>query len=145
MALVHIPEIVHSIFNKRPVVLILPFSCPKRRMSRFENKQDDSNSEQIDIFAKVTDSVIENLRSLIAFRADFGSLEATAVSAIELLDKAEINEFYFVILTEKNVLRLQVSVGKAHFMDVIDSREHLLKIVLAFRFAEGTRVCDIVE
>lgn len=113
-------------------------------MSRPHDKEDYSEGKQVDDIALVS-LAINDLRSHVPRGANLSAVEARAIATGQRARKAEVNDLDIIVLVDKEVLRLEVTVGETFRMDVAKTKEHLLEVVLADGFRQWAGVNDVVE
>ena len=90
---------------------------------------------------------------MVAFTSDhlWGSIAGTTTGCFKFLTlfieiaETEIDKFDVVVVIEKKVLWLQVSVDDPKFMDVLDAGEYLSVELASFFFLEFSVLHDVLE
>mmetsp|Transcript_18364 Transcript_18364/g.21664 ORF Transcript_18364/g.21664 Transcript_18364/m.21664 type:complete len:226 (-) Transcript_18364:25-702(-) len=113
-------------------------------MARSHDEEDDTEGEQVDDLALVG-LLGDDFGSHVAGSADLGTVDTGAIAALKRASKAEVDDLDVVVLVEEDVLGLEIAMGEAARVDVVDALEQLLEVELADLLSEGTGVGDVVE
>ena len=78
-------------------------------------------------------------------RANDATVDAGAITALDWTSEAKVNNLDIIVLIEKHILALEITMRETTRVDVVDSLDELLGVVSGDTLAEGPRVCDEVE
>ena len=87
----------------------------------------------------------EKLWRHVAWCADLSRIESWSTLTSKSTDEAKVNDLKIVIIVQQNILRLQISVGEAKSMQVIDALQQLLDVVPADTRTKVAFLNDIGE
>ena len=138
------PEQVGTVLNDELVErILLARHLVEWLMLAAHAEKNDSEGEQVTGLALVL-VVVENLWGHVHWGADFRRVEACSLSSGDVGCKTEVDDFHVEVLVQENVLWLQVSVGQALRVEVVDPVDHLLHEVPADRLAECSGAVDVL-
>ena len=109
-------------------------------MSRVHDKEDDSEGKQVNSLALIWLLVRWDLRSHVAYCADIRSISARAIATLKRADRIVVvskNLNVILLVVEKDVLGLQISVREAPRVHVLDALQDLSEVVLADSLGKG--------
>jgi len=90
--------------------------------------------------------LLEDFRSHVAWRSDDRLVESASISAFKRACEAKVDYLQIVIVViKKDVFWLQIAVRETVLVDVVESKQHLLKVVSANFLVERSAVGHIVE
>ena len=141
---VSLPEEVGSVGGEKLVVVVLLVGHGEGWVTGVKDEEDDTKGEKIDNLSLVWLSG-ENLWGHVTWGTNDRSVSSGAIATLKRASEAEIDDLNVIHLVEKDVLWLEISVGEALGVDVVNTLKHLLEEVLADLLAEGARVGDVVE
>ena len=141
---VSLPEEVRSVGGEKLVVVILLIGHAEGRVSRVEDEKNHTKCEKIDNLTLIW-LASKDLRGHVAWGTNHGPVGAGAITSFERASKTEINNFDVIHLVEEDVFRFKIAMRETLGVDVVDTHEHLLEVVLANSLIEGAGVCDIIK
>jgi len=125
---VRFPENVSAVARDVIVESVGGEGMSERRVAGHHDKEDDSCSKEIDNLTLIR-SFLVKLRSHVHLSSEFSVKLATSVTTFSRSSEAEVSNLDVEILSDEHVLGLQISVGNALRVHVMESREHLSEVV----------------
>ena len=141
---VSFPEKIGSICGKKLVVHVITVGHLEWWVLSQHDEEDNSASKQVNDLSLVW-LLVKNLWCHVSWGTNYRPAETGSISSFKWACESKIDKFHIEILIEKNVLRLQISMGETLRVEVVKTKEHLLEIVSADLFGEWTSVCDVVK
>lgn len=142
--LMRLPESRGAVSRQKLVVRILRCRAVEGWVACVQDKQDDTEREQVDDLALVR-LLSVNLGSHEAKRTNEGAVHAVASAAFNGASEAEIDDFDIVELVEKDVFAFHISVSESLGVDVVNGLDELFGVVTHDGLIEGAGVRNVVK
>ena len=113
-------------------------------MASIHDKENNPQCEKIHIVGLVW-SLLEDFWSHVAWGSNSTGVASASISASNVASESKVNDLDFILLTEHDVLWLQISVGHTIFVEIVKSSEHLLEVVTRESLVESTTVGNVVK
>ena len=113
------------------------------QVTRIEVEENDGAREQVSRNSLVWD-LMDDFGGHEGRCANLLMVEALAMGAREWGSEAKVCDFQIAFGVEKDVLRLEIPMGEAPRVHVMDRHHQLLEVIAARSFVEGARVLDVV-
>ena len=138
------PELLASVRGNQLVVRVLQVCHVEGRVSRVQDEQYDTESEQIYDLTLVWLFGVD-LRCHESKRADNAPVHSVASSALDWASEAEVDDLDVVELVEQDILAFEITMGETLGVDVVDGLDQLLGVVAHDALLERARVRHVVE
>ena len=134
------PVLVKFACQDEFVIIIVLFCFFKRKSALYDYKKNDGGREHIGLHA-VVDFALLDLRSHVSLRPMKALQEVNFVGCGE----AKVCDLQVHLIVDQNILKLEVAMGHAFFMDVLKHIEHLMEKKAAFYFAHAAETLTEVQ
>lgn len=138
-----LPENVSSVGCETFVEWITWGGRVEWRMLGDHDEKDDGSGEQVDRSTQIW-LLLVDLRSHVVWSTQLGVKEFGSISSVNWGSKSKVRNLD-IVLTDQDILGLQISVGNTIEVAVIKTTEELLEIESSDSFREFTTLGNVVE
>merc|ERR1719188_1054329 len=125
-----LPEKIRTKTRQQLVVVVLLICHAEGRVTTFQNEEDHTECEQIHNLTLIG-LLGKDLWCHVARGAHTGQVVTGSISALKRTSESKIDDFDAEIFSKKHVFGLHVSVREALRVNIVDTGEHLVEVVLA--------------
>ena len=138
------PELLRSVRGNQLVVRILHVGHVEGWVTSIQDEEDDTKGKEVDDLALVGLLSVD-LWGHEAERANDGAVHARAISSLDWAGEAKVDNLDVIESVEQDILALEIAMGEALGVNVVDGLNELLGVVADNLLVEGARVGNIIE
>jgi hypothetical protein len=139
-----LPENISFALSDESVVGICWVGGVEWRVTRVQDEENDSESEQINVVSLV-ELLCNQLRGHVRSSSEDGSQETRTVLALDICSETKIREPDIELFVKHNVFGLQITVRYTIDMHVVHNLEALLEVVTTDRLGEGLKCNEVKQ